>query len=85
MLYDPAADAPAAPIAALSPERAGPVRREIVGALLAMGIHVEAAHREAAAGQHELSLRATGPLALADALAILPAAVKRVSLRHGVR
>jgi len=42
------------------------VRREIVVKLEAMGFHVEAAHHEVAAGQHEIDFRYDDVLATAD-------------------
>jgi glutamine synthetase len=58
------------------------VRREIVLALEAMGFHVEAAHHEVAAGQHEIDFRYDDVLATADNIATFRFVVKNVALRH---
>jgi len=57
------------------------VRREIVLALEAMGFHVEAAHHEVAAGQHEIDFRYDDVLATADNIATFRFVVKNVALR----
>jgi glutamine synthetase len=58
------------------------VRREIVLALEAMGFHVEAAHHEVAAGQHEIDFRYDDVLATADNISTFRFVVKNVAMRH---
>jgi glutamine synthetase len=58
------------------------VRREIVLALEAMGFHVEAAHHEVAAGQHEIDFRYDDVLATADNISTFRFVVKNVAVRH---
>jgi glutamine synthetase len=58
------------------------VRREIVLALEAMGFHVEAAHHEVAAGQHEIDFRYDDVLTTADNISTFRFVVKNVALRH---
>jgi len=58
------------------------VRREIVLALESMGFHVEAAHHEVAAGQHEIDFRYDDVLATADNIATFRFVVKNVAMRH---
>jgi glutamine synthetase len=60
------------------------VRREIVLALEAMGLHVEAAHHEVAPGQHEIDLRSDDSLATADNISTLRFVVKNVAIRNGL-
>ena len=58
------------------------VRREIVLALEAMGFHVEAAHHEVAAGQHEIDFRYDDVLTTADNISTFRFVVKNVASRH---
>ena len=58
------------------------VRREIVLALEAMGFHVEAAHHEVAAGQHEIDFSYDDVLATADNISTFRFVVKNVAMRH---
>jgi glutamine synthetase len=58
------------------------VRREIVLVLEGMGFHVEAAHHEVAAGQHEIDFRYDDVLATADNIATFRFVVKNVAMRH---
>ena len=58
------------------------VRREIVLALEAMGFHVEAAHHEVAAGQHEIDFRYDDVLATADNISTFRFVVKNVAMRN---
>ena len=55
------------------------MRREIVLALEAMGFHVEAAHHEVAAGQHEIDFRYDDVLATADNISTFRFVVKNVA------
>src|SRR5258707_4519459 len=58
------------------------VRREIVLALEAMGFHVEAAHHEVAAGQHEIDLRYDDVLTTADSISTFRVVVKHIAVQH---
>jgi glutamine synthetase len=60
------------------------VRREIVLALEAMGVFVEAAHHEVAAGQHEVDFRYDDALVTADNLSTFRFVVKNVAIRNGL-
>lgn len=60
------------------------VRREIVLALEAMGFHVEAAHHEVAAGQHEIDFRYDDVLTTADNISTFRFVVKNVAIRNGL-
>ncbi|MGE3520653.1 MAG: type I glutamate--ammonia ligase, partial [Vicinamibacterales bacterium] len=60
------------------------VRREIVLALEAMGLHVEAAHHEVAPGQHEVDLRYDDALTAADNISTFRFVVKNVAIRNGL-
>ncbi len=60
------------------------VRREIVLVLEAMGFHVEAAHHEVAAGQHEIDFRYDDVLTTADNVSTFRFVVKNVAIRHGL-
>jgi glutamine synthetase len=60
------------------------VRREIVLALEAMGFHVEAAHHEVAAGQHEIDFRYDDVLTTADNISTFRFVVKHVAMRENL-
>jgi glutamine synthetase len=60
------------------------VRRQIVLALEAMGFHVEAAHHEVAAGQHEIDFRYDDVLATADNVTTFRFIVKNVASKNGL-
>jgi len=60
-------------------------RREIVGALTALGIEVESARRGEAPFQHQVTLAAESPLVAADAVECLRLAARAIAPRHGVR
>ncbi|MFN7917428.1 MAG: type I glutamate--ammonia ligase [Vicinamibacterales bacterium] len=60
------------------------VRREIVLALEAMGLHVDAAHHEVAPGQHEIDLRYDHVLTAADNISTLRFVVKNIAIRNGL-
>jgi glutamine synthetase len=60
------------------------VRREIVLALQSMGFHVEAAHHEVAAGQHEIDFRYDDVLTTADNISTFRFVVKHVAQRNGL-
>ncbi len=60
------------------------LRRETVLILEKMGIAVEYSHHEVAPSQHEIDLRYTNALRMADAAMTYRLIVKEVALRHGV-
>ena len=60
------------------------LRRETVLALEQMGIGVALSHHEAAPSQHEMDLRYTDALTMADAVMTYRLLVKEVALRHDV-
>jgi glutamine synthetase len=59
------------------------LRRETVLTLEEMGIPVEYSHHEAATSQHEIDLRNTDALTMADALMTYRLVVKEVAMKHG--
>ena len=59
------------------------LRRETVLTLEEMAIPVEFSHHEAAPSQHEIDLRHTGALAVADAVMTCRVVVKEVASRNG--
>ena len=63
---------------------ASDLRRETVMALESMGIRVEYSHHEVAPSQHEIDLRYTDALAMADAAMTYRLTVKEVALKNGV-
>ena len=60
------------------------LRRETVLALEQMGIGVALSHHEAAPSQHEMDLRHTDALTMADSVMTYRLLVKEVAMRHGV-
>ena len=60
------------------------LRRETILALEAMGIRVEYSHHEVAPSQHEIDLRYTDALSMADNAMTYRLVVKEIALRHGV-
>ena len=60
------------------------LRRETVLALGEMGIAVEYSHHESAASQHEIDMRYTDALTMADNVMTYRLVVKQVALQHGV-
>ena len=63
---------------------ASDIRREIALTLEAMGIGVEYSHHEGAPSQHEIDLRYTDALAMADNAMTHRLVVKEVAMKHGV-
>ncbi|WKZ81997.1 MAG: glutamine synthetase family protein [Acidimicrobiia bacterium] len=59
-------------------------RRRTIMALESFGIPVEASHHEVAPSQHEIDLRYTDALSMADALMTTRLAIKEVALEHGI-
>lgn len=60
------------------------LRRETILTLEAMGISVEYSHHEVAPSQHEIDLRYTDALTMADNAMTYRLIVKEIALRHGV-
>jgi len=60
------------------------LRRETVLTLEEMGIGVEYSHHEAAASQHEIDMRYTDALTMADNVMTYRLVVKQTALNHGV-
>jgi glutamine synthetase len=60
------------------------LRRETILTLEAMGIHVEYSHHEVAPSQHEIDLRYTDALTMADNAMTYRLVVKEIALKHGV-
>ena len=60
------------------------LRRETVLTLEDMGIPVVLSHHEGAPGQHEIDLRYTDALTMADSIMTYRLVVKEVAMRHGV-
>lgn len=59
-------------------------RRRTIMALESLGIPVESSHHEVSPSQHELDLRHTDALTMADALMTTRLAVKEVAMEHGI-
>ena len=69
----------------LSPlDTASDLRRETVLTLEEMGIGVESSHHEAAPSQHEIDLRYTDALTMADQVMTTRLVVKEVAIKQGV-
>ncbi len=60
------------------------MRKETVLALEDLGIGVEYSHHEVATSQHEIDMRYTDALTMADSVMTYRLVVKEVALRHGV-
>ena len=65
-------------------EQATDLRREMVLTLEAMGIPVEFSHHEMANGQHEINLRHTDALTMADNVMTFKLVAKEIAQRQGV-
>ena len=59
------------------------LRRETVLTLEELGIPVEASHHEAAPSQHEIDLRHTDALTMADTVMTYRLVVKEIAMKHG--
>jgi glutamine synthetase len=68
----------------LSTDLAISVRQEMVNALQAMGINVEASHHEVAIGQHEIDFRYGRALATADNAVTFKYTLKAIAQLHGL-
>ncbi|MDP8234080.1 MAG: glutamine synthetase family protein [Candidatus Saelkia tenebricola] len=60
------------------------VRREVMLTLEHMGIHVEYAHHEVAPSQHEIDLRFTDAMNMADIVMLYRMVVKEIAQKHGL-
>jgi glutamine synthetase len=60
------------------------LRRDSVLALEELGIDVEYSHHEVAASQHEIDMRYTDALTMADSVMTYRLVIKQVALNHGV-
>jgi glutamine synthetase len=60
------------------------LRREIVLTIEDMGIGVEYSHHEVATSQHEIDMRYTDALTMADSVMTYRLVVKQIALSHGV-
>lgn len=65
-------------------EQATELRRETLLAVKGMGIEVERSHHEGASSQHEIDLRPTEALTMADNVMTSRQVVKEIALRHNV-
>jgi glutamine synthetase len=68
----------------LTIDLAADVRKEMVNALEAMGITVEASHHEVASGQHEIDFKYDNALRTADNAVTFRTALKAIAQRHGL-
>ncbi len=68
----------------LSTDRGVVVRKEMVKALAAFGIRVEASHHEVAPGQQEIDFRYDDALRTADNVVTFKTTLKEVARRHGL-
>ena len=67
-----------------APDVGTDLRRETVLTLEEMGIPVESSHHEAAPSQHEIDLRHTDALTMADTVMTYKLVVKEIAMNHGV-
>lgn len=65
-------------------DAASNLRRDTILALESMGIKVEYSHHEVAPSQHEIDLRYTEALTMADAAMTYRLTVKEIAMQHGV-
>ncbi len=65
-------------------DEASDLRRETVLALEKMGIHIEYSHHEVAPSQHEVDMRYTDALKMADNVITYRVAVKEIASKFGV-
>ncbi|MEA3345098.1 MAG: type I glutamate--ammonia ligase [Chloroflexota bacterium] len=68
----------------LSTDLAVEVRKDMVNALSAFGIQVEASHHEVASGQHEIDFQYADALRAADNAVTFKYALKAVAKKHGL-
>jgi glutamine synthetase len=81
--FTPATTAPAYGMARLV--ELAPYLRAVLAALAAQGIEVEQIHPEYAAGQFEVSVAPSDPVAAADTVVLVQETVRAVSVTHGLR
>ncbi len=67
-----------------STDLAGEIRQDMVDALEAFGIRVEAAHHEVAVGQHEIDFEYSDALSTADNAITFKFALKAIAQQHGL-
>jgi len=67
-----------------STDLAGEIRQDMVDALEAFGIRVEAAHHEVAEGQHEIDFEYSDALRTADNAITFKFALKAIAQQHGL-
>jgi glutamine synthetase len=65
-------------------DMASDLRRDTVLTLEEMGIGVEYSHHEVATSQHEIDMRYTDALTMADSVMTYRLVVKQIALKHGV-
>ncbi len=65
-------------------DAASDMRRDTVLTLQEMGIVIEYSHHESAASQHEIDMRYTDALSMADNVMTYRLVVKQIALQHGV-
>ncbi|HET8843997.1 MAG TPA: glutamine synthetase family protein [Ktedonobacteraceae bacterium] len=68
----------------LSIDLAASVRRQMVQALLKMGVKIESSHHEIAAGQHEIDFETANALSVADGVMTAKYVLKSVAARHNL-
>lgn len=68
----------------LSTDLAATVRRQMVQALLHMGIKIESSHHEIAAGQHEIDFETSDALYIADGVMTAKYVLKALASRHNL-
>ncbi|HEY0755212.1 MAG TPA: glutamine synthetase family protein [Ktedonobacteraceae bacterium] len=68
----------------LSTDLAATVRRQMVQALLHMGIKIESSHHEIAAGQHEIDFATGDSLYIADGVMTAKYVLKAIASRHNL-
>jgi glutamine synthetase len=68
----------------LSTDLAATVRRQMVQALLHMGIKIESSHHEIAAGQHEIDFETNDALYIADGVMTAKYVLKALASRHNL-
>ena len=66
------------------PDIASDIRRDAILALEEMGIEVEKSHHEVASSQHEIDLKYTDALTMADNVMTYRVVVKQTAQKHGV-
>ncbi len=66
------------------PDAAHDLRRETVLTLQAMGIDVDKSHHEVSSSQHEIDMRYTDALTMADSVMTYRLVVKQIAQMHGV-